>query len=175
MHREVPGTQLVYRPNVRHHLDVLRAEGRALGVHRLRTGDDYLSNRKLVVTDDFEHLRCAEAVDQDVLCHFWHVAAVCCLVPDHVDVRECSFHRLVVLDVALHKLGFRVDPGRLAELVRVGLQVGEDADRPSLREQQVDNVGTDKAGAAGDKSTLLVSHRRMVASRYADVQRQSTG
>jgi hypothetical protein len=59
-------------------------------------------------------------------------------------------HGVVVLHVAEAELGAWVDPRGLAELVRVGLEVVEDADGPALRQKQVDDVRADEAGAAGD-------------------------
>src|SRR6185437_1648652 len=123
----------------------------------LRAGDENFFDGQPVIADELEHLRGAETVDENVLRHLRHVAAVGRLVEDDVDVLQRGQHRCGILHVAVHELGGGVDPRRLAKFVRVGLEVVEDANAPSFANQQVDNVRADKARASGDESALLVS------------------
>ncbi len=129
---EVAGAELLCRTQQGHDVAVLGAVGGALAVHGLGAGDDDLLDGQLVVADDLEHLRGAEAVDEDVLGHLGHVAAVSRLVEDDVDVLERGVHGVVILDEALAELGWRVDPLGLAVLVGLGLEVVEDADGPAF-------------------------------------------
>ena len=109
-----------------------------------------------MVPDDLEHLRRAEAVNEDVLRHLRHVAAVGCLVPDNIDVRERATHGVVVLHVPLAKLGRWIDPCWLAELVGVRFKIIEDANGPAFAKEEIDDVRADETRASGDERALLV-------------------
>jgi hypothetical protein len=86
-------------------------------------------------------------------------------VEDDVNVLKRGAHGFLVLHVALAKLGPGVNPRRLAELVRVGLQIVEDADGPALANEQVNNVRSDEPGAAGNQRALLsCSHEPLFSS-----------
>ncbi len=65
-------------------------------------------------------------------------------------------HRFVILHVADAELRGRVDPLRLAVLVRLRLEVIENADCPALAHQQVDDVRADEAGASGNECAFLM-------------------
>ncbi len=153
---EVAGAQLLGGAQERDDVAVLGAVSGAFAVDGLRACDDYLFDGQVVVANDFQQLRGAEAVDEHVLGHLGHVAAVGGLVEDDVDVLEGGEHGVVVLDFALAELGGGIDPGGLAELVGVGLEIVEDADGPAFGEQEVDDVRADEACASGDEGALLV-------------------
>ena len=132
------------------------AERGAFAVDGLRAGDEDLADGQLLVADDLEHLRGAEAVDEDVLGHLGHVAAVGRLVEDDVDVFERGVHGVVVLHVALAELGCRIDPCGFAMFVGLGLEIIEDAHRPAFAHKQIDDVRADQACAAGDERSFLM-------------------
>ncbi len=156
MNGEVSGAELFGWTEEGDDVAVGGAEGGAFGVDGLRGGDDDFLDGELVVADELEHLGGAEGVDQDVLGHFGHVATVGCLVEDDVDVLERGEHGVGVLDFALAELSGGVDPGGFAEFVGVGLEVVEDADGVAVAEEEVDEMGADEAGAAGDEGALSV-------------------
>ena len=154
---EVAATELVDGTDMGHDVAVRGAECGAFAVDGLRAGDENFFDRQVVVADELEHLRGAEAVDEDVLRHLRHIAAVGRLVEDDVDVLECGEHRCRVLHIALHEFGGGINPAWAAELVGIGLEVVEDADTPAFADEEVGDVRPDEARASGDKRALLVS------------------
>ncbi len=59
----------------------------AFTVDGLRTRDEDLANWQSMISDDFKHLGGSEAVDEDILCHLRHVATICGLMKNDVDIR----------------------------------------------------------------------------------------
>jgi hypothetical protein len=88
-----------------------------------------------MIADDLQHLRRAKAVNQNVLRHLRHIATVGSLVKDDVDIQQRRMHRLVILHVALAELGRRIDPWRLAILVRLRFEVIEDSNLPAVADK----------------------------------------
>ncbi len=86
MHAEVTGAELLDGTEGGGYAAVLGANRCALTVNSLGTGHEHLANRQVAIADDLEHLRGAEAVDEDVFRHFRHVAAVCSFVEDDINV-----------------------------------------------------------------------------------------
>jgi hypothetical protein len=93
-----------------------------------------------MVADDLQHLCCTEAVDQDVLCHLRHIAAIGRFVEYDIDVLQGGLHGGVVLHVSLDELCRRVNPLGLAGLVGLRLEVIKDANGPAFAEEEVDDV-----------------------------------
>ncbi len=120
-----------------------------------------------MVADELQHLRGAEAVDEDVLRHLRHVAAIGCLVEHDVYVLQRGQHRRGVLYVALYELGGRINPGGASELVGIGLEVIEDADAPAFTNKEVHDVRADEARASGDERALLMSSHDAYANGLA--------
>ena len=96
-----------------------------------------------MIPDYLQHLRGAEAVDEDILCHLWHVAAVCGFVKYNVDIRQRRAHGLVILNIATVKLGCWVDPFWFAVLVSLWLEIVDYADGPAFAQKQINNVRAD--------------------------------
>ena len=132
---------------------------RALAVDGLRAGDDDLLDGQVVLADDLQHLRGAEAVDLHVLGDLGHVAAVRALVKDHVDAFHGGAHRRAVSQIALDKFRLLVDPGGFAEAVGLGFEVVEDANGPAFAEEVVGDVRADEARAAGDEGAFEGRHK----------------
>jgi hypothetical protein len=86
MHTEVASPQLFGGAQQGNDVAMFRAVCRTFAVDCLRTGYQDLLDRQLVIADDLQHLGRAEAIDEDVLRHLGHVAAVCCFVKDNIDV-----------------------------------------------------------------------------------------
>ncbi len=156
MYAEVAGAELLGGAEHGNDVAVFRAQSSAFAVDGLGAGDHYFADGEVVVTDDLKKLGGAEGVDEDVLRHLGHVAAVGRLVEDDVDILKGGVHRGVVLNLTLPEVSGGIDPGGLAELVGLWLKIVEDADRPTLTEEQIDDVRADESGAAGDERALLV-------------------
>ena len=75
---------------------------------------------------------------------------------DDVDIAQRPRDDGAFAQIALHKLRFRIHPGRLAKLVRVRLEVIEDAHLPALAHQQIDDVRSDQSRAAGDERAFAI-------------------
>ena len=85
-----------------------------------------------------------------------HVAAVGRLVEDDVDAIERGGDVGAFAHVALHELRVLIHPGGFAELVRVRLEVIENADAPAFAHEQIGQMRSDQARAAGDQRAFSV-------------------
>jgi hypothetical protein len=89
-------------------------------------------NRQVLLANDFQHLRGAEAVNAHVFRNLRHVTAVGRLVKDNVDAPQRGTHRLAIGYVAFDEFGVVSDPGRLSVAMRLRLEVVQDADAPAF-------------------------------------------
>ena len=90
-------------------------------------------------------------------------------VEDAVDAVECAVDGLAVAQVADEQLGLRVEVSRDAVGVRERVEVVEHAHLLARRQQGVDEVGADEAGAAGDEDAChqTVYSSSSIASAWA--------
>src|SRR3954453_4552029 len=95
--------ELLDRSGLREDQPVVWAGHRSLAVDGLRGGDYDLTNRQVLIADDLEHLGGAEAVDVYVLAHLRHVAAVCRLVENYVNVLQRRAYSSSVTDVGVYE------------------------------------------------------------------------
>jgi hypothetical protein len=117
----------------------------------LRARDDDFFDGKFFLANHLEHLCSPKRVDVDVFCDFRHVAAVCSLVKNDVDLVERARHRVEVTQVAYDELGFLIDPRRFAAPMGVRLQIVEHANFPAFAQKQIGDMRADQARATGNK------------------------
>ena len=93
-----------------------------------------------MIADDLKHLRCAEAIHQNVFRHLRHVAAISCFVKHHVDVGQRGPHRLVVLQIPLQKFGILMDPCRFSILMSLWFEIIQNTNLPTLPYKEINNM-----------------------------------
>src|SRR5947209_16497197 len=97
----------------------------------------------------------------NVLRNLGHVTAVGRLVKDDVDLVERGDARVAIAHVTVDKLGAIVDPCGLSSLVRLRLEIVENAHGPALAHEKIDDVGADEPHAAGDKRAFTHATGRL--------------
>ena len=142
---------------------MLGAFARALAVNGLRACDDNFFYRQILLADNLEHLRCSERINLNKFGDLRHVTAIRSLMKDNIDLVQGSSDGIAISQIAFDELRARVDPRRLAALVRVRLKIIEHAHFPALAHQQIGNVRADQARAAGHERVF--SHPIVVEAR----------
>src|SRR5438105_3716377 len=87
-----------------------------------------------------------------------------------VDVRERVLNRGPIPQIAVHKLGVVVYPGRLAAFVGVRFEVIENPHVPALAHEQIGDVRTDEPGAASNESAFHSVVEALAAASAAQIR-----